>query len=348
MQIKEVLQDAANAHASDIFLVAGTPVTLLIGKQQERRGDALNSNQIKGLITEIYAMASRPVSQIEKKLDDDFSVSVPSTGRFRVNVFIQRGSLAAVIKVIHFGIPDAESVGVTENIMSMTDTHRGLILVTGEAGSGRSTTIACMIDRINKTRQGHIVTLENPIEFTHRHGECIVSQREVFIDTKGYKEGLRAALREKPGVIFMSEVVDDAVPDILTASETGVLLISSMYTTSAVATIERFLDAFPAAYRAQAQNRLSQALAGIVCQRLVKTVDGKIVPVFEVLKTNPVIKDMIRKDHLTKLEAVIQASDDMVTMDDSLMKLYTEKKITKEDVLNNCTHYDVMTRLLGL
>ena len=348
MQIKELLQKAIENKASDIFFVAGMPVTYIIDSQHMKDGEMLKPDKIREIIENIYEMAGRPIEHLEEKLDDDFSLSIPMVGRFRINVFFQRGSLATVIKVIRFGLPKAEEIGVGEDILSLTSSRRGLILVTGEAGSGRSTTLACMIDEINRNKTGHIVTLENPIEFTHRHNNCIVSQREVYIDTMGYKEGLKAALREKPDVIFLSEARDEVIPDILTASETGVLLLSSMYTPNSVTTIRRFLDAFPAEYRPQAQSRLSQSLTGIVCQRLVPTLNNGIVPVFEIMRSNPVIKDMIRKDNLSKLELVMQSSEGMTTIDESLMKLYSQRMVTKETVLNNCTHYDVMSRRLNM
>lgn len=345
--LNKILENARGV--SKIFLIAGLPVTYQKGDHPVRqKGDILNPDTIREIVNEMYKQSEREETILVNSKDDDFSFSIPKLGRFRCNVFYQRGSLAAVIKVIKFGIPSYKEMGIPEMVMDIANNRKGLVLVTGEAGSGKTTTLSCLIDKINHERDGHIITLENPIEHTHRHDKSMVTQREIFIDTPGFKEGLRGAMKEKPSVIFMSELQEDIAQDALTACEMGILLMSSMYTSSAVDTIERFLDIFPMTYRKQAQNRLSNMLSAIVCQKLIPSKDGHQIPVFEVLRMKPIVKDMIRKDNLLKLEGVMQASDDMATMDDTLLKLYNAGRITKETVVDNCTHYDVMVRKLGI
>ena len=344
-----MLEDAARKNASDIFLIAGLPVTLVVNDAYTSDDDAkLTPDHTKSLIRSIYEMAGRDIARLEKQKEDDFSFSVHDLGRYRVNVYYQRGSLAAVIHIIQFGLPDAEAIGIPDSVLSLADEHRGLVLVNGENRSGRSTTITCMLDRINRERESHIITLEDPIEYTHRHEKCVVSQRELYIDTDDCKSGIRSALRERPGVLMLSKMTDDIAEQILYAAETGILVITSMYTTSAVDTIDRFLDAFPQAYRPQAQNRLSHILAGIVCQKLITDNNGRCFPVFEVLKSNPIVKDMIRKGNLYKLETVMRENGKMSVMDDELFKLYAAGRISKDTVINNCNHYETVVGRLGL
>jgi len=351
LNIQEILQKAIDAGAADIFLVAGLPVTFKCSGRQERLpGDRLYPDDIGVLVDEIYTISKRARTNLEAGMDDDFSFSIAHQGRFRVNVFRQRGSLAAVIRVIRFGIPDPEALGITENVLSLADNKTGLVLVAGAAGSGKSTTLACMIDRINQRRQCHIITMEDPIEYLHRHKEGIVSQREVFIDTPGYLDSLRSALRESPDVILLGEMRDyDTISSAITAAETGVLLFSTLHTSSAANTINRIVDVFPANQQLQVRGQLAQLIRGVVCQQLVTTTDGQLIPVFEVLKSNPAIQNMIREGKLHQLDSAMQAAaaDGMVTMDGSLLALYQQKRITKETALAACNNYEFMSKRVG-
>ncbi len=350
MKIEEILNDALIAGASDIFLIAGLPLTYKCAGMQNRVGETkLFQKDIEQLVDEIYTLADRERDRLEKKIDDDFSLSVPEKGRFRVNVFRQRGSLAAVIRVIRFGIPDPRDMNIPESVLSLADNKKGLVLVTGSAGSGKSTTLACMIDRINKNRSCHIITMEDPIEYVHRHDKSIVTQREVFIDTPGYLESLRSALRESPDVILLGEMRDyDTISAAITASETGTLLISTLHTSSAVNTINRIIDVFPASQQHQVKIQLSQILKGIVAQQLVTGVDGRLIPAFEVLKMNPAVQNMIREDKLHQLPSVMQSSaaEGMFTMDSYLLDLYRQGKISKDEVLLTCVNYDSVSKKL--
>ncbi len=348
MMLQDILKQAILKGASDIFLIAGLPVTCKVkGAQDRMGGDIMKPASIEPVIDEIYTAARREKTILDKGLDDDFSFSVPELGRFRVNVFRQRGSLSAVIRVIKFGIPDYRELGIPESVLSLADNMTGLVLVAGAAGSGKSTTLACMIDRINHQRESHIITMEDPIEYLHSHNKSIVSQREVFIDTPGYLESLRSALRESPDVILLGEMRDfETISAAITAAETGVLLFSTLHTSSAANTINRIVDVFPATQQVQVRGQLAQLIRGVVCQQLVPTTSGTITPVFEVMKSNPAIQNMIRENKLHQLEAAMQAAraEGMMTMDNSLFELYQQGTITKETLLNTCNNYEFVSK----
>ena len=348
MILQDILREATLKGASDIFIVAGLPVTYKVkGAQDRADGGIMKPADIDPVIDEIYQAARRQKTILDQGLDDDFSFSIPELGRFRVNVFRQRGSLSAVIRVIKFGIPDYRELGIPESVLSLADNMTGLVLVAGAAGSGKSTTLACMIDRINHQRESHIITMEDPIEYLHSHNKSIVSQREVFIDTPGYLESLRSALRESPDVILLGEMRDfETISAAITAAETGVLLFSTLHTSSAANTINRIVDVFPATQQVQVRGQLAQLLRGVVCQQLVPTTDGTITPVFEVLKSNPAIQNMIRENKLHQLEAAMQAAraEGMMTMDNSLFELYQKGTITKETLLNTCNNYEFVSK----
>ena len=352
MDILEILQIAVSADAADVFLVAGLPLTFKCGGRQRRmEGETLMPDAIRTLVDEIYTVGGRSRANLERGADDDFSFAVPRLGRFRVNVFRQRGSLAAVIRVIRFGLPDPAALGIPESVLSLAENKKGLVLITGSAGTGKSTTLACMIDRINKSRDCHIIPMEDPIEYIHRHDKAIVTQREISIDTPGYLESLRSALRESPDVILLGEMRDyDTISAAITAAETGVLLLSTLHTSSAANTISRILDVFPANQQKQVKIQLAQILKGVVCQQLVTGVDGRQIPVFEIMKTTTAIANMIREDKLHQLESAMQAgaAEGMCTMDGSLLKLFREGRITKDTVLLSCVNYESMAKRLGM
>lgn len=351
MEIQEILQKAHEEEASDIFLVAGLPITLKCRGHQNRWEDGfLKPADTQRLIEGIYTLAKRQATHIEQGEDDDFSFAIGGLGRFRVNVFKQRGSLAAVIRLIQFGLPDPKELGIPEGVLELADNQKGLVLVTGAVGTGKSTTIACMIQRINETRDCHIITMEDPIEYIYRHEKSIVTQREISIDTPGYPAALRSALRESPDVILLGEMRDyDTVSAAITATETGLLLFSTLHTSSVANTITRIIDVFPANQQQQVKIQLSQLLRGVVCQQLVPGVDGRLLPVFEIMKSTNAIQNMIREDKLHQLDSVLQsgAADGMCTMDGSLLALYRQGRITKETALVYCAHYDVMSKRLG-
>lgn len=351
MEIRTILEQAVRKDVKDIFVVAGLPITYKIGNVQERLDrPKMIPSDIRACVDDIYEISGRSKTNVEKGLDDDFSFALPGTGRFRVNVFRQRGSLAAVIRVIRFGLPDPAELSIPESVLSLADTKKGLVLITGSAGSGKSTTLACLIDRINASREAHIITMEDPIEYIHPHKKSIVTQREISIDTPGYMDSLRSALRESPDVILLGEMRDyDTVSAAITSAETGVLLLSTLHTSSAANTINRILDVFPANQQQQVKIQLSQMLKGIVCQQLIPDVNGTLIPAFEIMKSTTAIQNMIREDKLHQLESAMQAgaAEGMCTMDGSLLKLYKEGRIAKETALMACANYENMVKRLG-
>ena len=351
MNLNEILTTAIQKGASDIFIIAGIPVTYKIKGAQDRHGDSImKPDDINAVIDEIYVTGRRAKTNLEMNNDDDFSFSIRDLGRFRVNVFRQRGSLAAVIRVIKFEVPEPALLRIPESVLSLADNKTGLVLVTGAAGSGKSTTLACMIDRINRSREAHIITMEDPLEYLHSHNKSIVSQREIFIDTPGYLESLRSALRESPDVILLGEMRDfDTISSAITAAETGVLLFSTLHTSSAANTINRIVDVFPANQQVQVRGQLAQLIKGVVCQQLVTSADGHLIPVFEVMKSTPAIHNMIREGKLHQLESAMQAAsaDGMVTMDSSLLDLYNKGQISKDTLLSSCNNYEFMVKKVG-
>ena len=281
--------------------------------------------------------------------DDDFAFAIPGLARFRVNAYRQRGSLAAVVRIVSFSIPDWEKIHIPQRVMDLASMTGGIILMTGTAGSGKSTTQACIIDRINRTRDCHIITLEDPIEFLHRNKLSIISQREIAVDTKDYPSALRACLRQAPDVILLGEMRDpDTIHTTITAAETGHLVIATMHTKGAVNSIDRIIDSFPAAQQSQIRTMLSLVLRTVVSQRMVPDVNGGTVPVFEVMHVNSAIRGMIRDNKNHQIASAIAAGsrEGMITMDQALLELYRQGLITAETVLENADAADLLRRQL--
>lgn len=349
--IRDILESAVKEGASDVFIVAGLPVTWRAnGKIYHMDGEKLMPGQTESYVKEIYSLAgNRNVDELESTGDDDFSFAIQGLSRFRVNAYKQRGSLSAVVRVITFDLPEPEDIGIPETIIEFGKLSKGLVLVTGPAGSGKSTTLACIVNEINNTQEKHIITLEDPIEYLHRHGRSIVSQREINLDTKNYVTALRASLRQSPDVILLGEMRDyETIEVAMTAAETGHLVISTLHTIGAANTIDRIIDVFPANQQRQIAVQLSMVLQGVVSQQLVPGTDGRLRPAFEIMTVNPAIRNMIRDNKVPQIDGIVYSSSkpEMVSMDSSLLLLYREKQITAETALAYATNPDMLSKKL--
>ncbi len=348
--IPDYLSYATENHASDIFIIAGRPLSVKIDGKLSTFGERLMPDDTDALIRQIYIMAgNRKIEDFLRTGDDDFSFSVPGLSRFRVNTYRQRGSLAAVIRVIAFDLPNPDILHIPEEVMSAADFTKGMVLVTGPAGSGKSTTMACIVDKINHSREGHIITLEDPLEYLHRHDKCIVSQREICTDTESYLVSLRATLRQSPDVILLGEMRDyETIQTAMTAAETGHLVLSSLHTTGAANTIGRIVDVFEPSQQRQISIQLSMVLQAVISQQLVPDINGHNIPVFEVMRLNPAIRNMIRDNKVHQIDGVIASSahEGMRSMDQSLLELYKSGRITKETALKHASNADMLKRKL--
>ena len=337
--------------ASDLFLVAGGPICEKLEKRlQPISEDRAYPRDTENLIREIYQLAGRSIDRYLQQGDDDFSFSVAELARFRVNAYRQRGSMAAVVRVVSFEIPNWKSLGIPEQVMNLAAVDHGMVLVTGTAGSGKSTTQACVIDRINRTRECHIITLEDPIEYLHRDRKSIVSQREISIDTEDYPSALRACLRQAPDVILLGEMRDQAtIHTAMTAAETGHLLIATLHTKGTVNTIDRIVDTFPSGQQDQIRVQLSMMLHTVVSQQLLPGTRGELVPAFEIMHMNSAIRSLIRDSKTHQIDNAIAAGggEGMVTMDQSILALCKAGAITPETALSYADNPEQLRRRLG-
>lgn len=350
MNIEEVLKYAVDSEISDVFIVAGFP--LAYKKNNSLRYEAkekITQEESETVIRSIYKLAGRDISRYLQTGDDDFSFSVRGVSRFRVSAYKQRGSLACVIRVVPFGIPDYRKMNIPEGVMNIAKRTKGLVLVTGTAGSGKSTTLACIIDRINNTRSGHIITLEDPIEYLHKNNKCIVSQREIEHDTESYISALRASLRQAPDVILLGEMRDyETIKTAMTAAETGHLVISTLHTVGAANTIDRIIDVFPPNQQQQIRVQLAMLLQCVVSQQLIPCIDDSVMPAFEIMYANSAVRNIIRDSKVHQLDTVIatSASEGMISMDASIYNLYAKKYITRETALQYALSPDFLAKKL--
>lgn len=349
---QELLQRISALGASDLFIVAGRPLSYRLHDQVvQDNSQRLLPDDTSAIIEEIYHLAGdRSMETLTETGDDDFSFALPGISRFRVSAYRQRGSLAAVIRIITFTLPSPEEMGIPANIIRLASLNKGLVLVTGPAGSGKSTTLSCMIDHINRTQEKHIITLEDPLEYLHRHDKSIVSQREINTDTQSYVAALRAALRQSPDVILLGEMRDfETIQVAMTAAETGHLVLSTLHTIGTANTIDRIIDVFPANQQRQIAVQLSMVLQAVVCQQLVPSVNGKLVPAFEVMTMNPAIRNMIRDGKVPQIDGILYSSannENLVAMDTSLADLCRRGIITKETALSFATNPEMLGRKL--
>lgn len=349
-RIVEYLQRAVADRASDLFIVAGGAVSVKVdGHLRPLSEEKLMPPDTKELINEIYVLAERSTASYMEAGDDDFSFAIRGLARFRVSAYRQRGSLAAVVRIVSFHIPDWTKIHIPQRVMDLSKIQHGLILMTGTAGSGKSTTQACIIDQINRNRDCHIITLEDPIEFLHKNQRGIVSQREIAVDTEDYLSGLRACLRQSPDVILLGEIRDaETIRTALTAAETGHLIIATLHTKGAINAIDRIIDCFPGSYQAQIRTMLSMVLQTVVSQQMLPDKNGGMVPAFEIMHTNNAIRSMIRDNKNHQISNVIAASQNegMITMDQSILELYRAGIITKETAMSYAENPTVLQRQL--
>lgn len=345
------LQQAVDRHASDLFLVAGAPASVKVDRHLTPLDEGkLMPADTRRLLNELYQAANRSSEGFSMCGDDDFSFAVPGLSRFRVSVYRQRGSMAAVIRVVAFNIPDYKELSIPEAVMDLAQVKSGMVLVTGTAGSGKSTTQACIVDRINHTQALHIITLEDPIEYLHRNQMSIVSQREIITDTGDYLSALRSCLRQAPDVIQLGEMRDkDTISTAITAAETGHFLLATLHTKGAVNTVDRILDSFPSEQQKQVRAQLAMVLHTVVSQQLLPSVTGGVVPAFEILKMNEATRNLIRDSKVHQLDSAMAAgaNDGMMTMDQSILSLFQAGKITREVALRYAENGEQMRRRLG-
>ena len=347
MDILEILTKAAAEHAADIFIVSGAVLSYKAEGKLYRMGETpLSPEDTKALVVQIFRLAKFDVTEDSiPEREKDFSLSVAGVGRFRANIYKQRSSWSAVLRYVPFELPDSVKLGIPEQVMQLSESRSGIVLITGVASSGKSTTLSCIIDRINNTRDGHIITIEDPIEFLHRHNRCIVSQREISIDTDSYIDALRAALRQSPDVILLGEMRDhETISVAMTAAETGQLVLSTLHTLGAANTLDRIIYVFPINQQHQIRVQLSMVLNAVGCQQLLPSVDGGLIPAFEIMTMNNAVRTLIRDQKTHQIDTILQSSDGMQTMDSCIADLYRQGRITAHTAVEHAYNPEIMAK----
>ncbi|MBS7664391.1 type IV pilus twitching motility protein PilT [Pseudomonas lalucatii] len=332
MDITELLAFSAKQGASDLHLSAGLPPMIRVDGDVRRINlPALDHKQVHALMYDI--MNDKQRKDFEEFLETDFSFEVPGVARFRVNAFNQNRGAGAVFRTIPSKVLTMEDLGMGEVFRKITDVPRGLVLVTGPTGSGKSTTLAAMLDYLNSTKYHHILTIEDPIEFVHESKKCLVNQREVHRDTLGFSEALRSALREDPDIILVGEMRDlETIRLALTAAETGHLVFGTLHTTSAAKTIDRVVDVFPAEEKSMVRSMLSESLQAVISQTLLKKIGGGRVAAHEIMIGTPAIRNLIREDKVAQMYSAIQTGGSlgMQTLDACLKGLVAKGLVSRE------------------
>ena len=332
MDITELLAFSVKQGSSDLHLSSGLPPMIRIDGDMRRVNlPPMEHKEVHTLIYEI--MNDKQRRDYEEFLETDFSFEVPGVARFRVNAFNQNRGAAAVFRTIPSRVLTLEDLGFGQIFRDLSMLPRGLVLVTGPTGSGKSTTLAAMVDYVNENRYQHILTIEDPIEFVHESKKCLVNQREVHRDTHGFSEALRSALREDPDIILVGEMRDlETIRLALTAAETGHLVFGTLHTTSAAKTIDRIVDVFPGQEKSMVRSMLSESLQAVIAQTLMKKIGGGRIAAHEVMVGTPAIRNLIREDKIAQMYSAIQtgAAHGMQTMDQNLLRLVQQKVITRE------------------
>jgi len=350
LSIDALLERTVARNASDLHITVGTPPALRVHGSLERYTDVpeLTPDDTHQMLYRILSTEQQKLLEINRQID--FAHSIPGLARFRVNVFFQRGTLGAAFRLIPADIKTLEELGIPSALHSLTVKPRGLVLITGPTGSGKSTTLAALIDEINRKRSEHILTIEDPVEFVHRHKRCIVNQREIGPDAPSFAEALRAALREDPDVILLGEMRDlETISTALTAAETGHLVFATLHTQSAPSTVDRIIDAFPAGQQEQVRVQLAGTLEGVCTQALIPTPDGNgRVPALEILFPDDAVRNLIRQGKVEQVYSVMQTgtSKGMQTMEQALADLVLRKVITLDDALSRSSRAEQLFGLL--
>ncbi|WP_299312217.1 type IV pilus twitching motility protein PilT [uncultured Halomonas sp.] len=333
MDITELLAFSAKQKASDLHLSAGLPPMIRVdGDIRRLNVPAMEDREVRKLIYDI--MVDRQRRDYEEFFETDFSFEVPGVSRFRVNVFNHARGAGAVFRTIPSEVLTLEDLGLGQVFRQLSMLPRGLVLVTGPTGSGKSTTLAAMIDYINSNRYEHILTIEDPVEFVHRSKRCLINQREVHRDTHGFAQALRSALREDPDVILVGEMRDlETIRLALTAAETGHLVFGTLHTTSAAKTIDRIIDVFPGEEKSMVRSMLSESLQAVVSQSLLKRIGGGRVAAHEILIATAAVRNLVREDKVAQIYSAIQTGGSlgMQTLDASLAKLVADNLVTREE-----------------
>ncbi len=347
--LREMLEEMVGMNASDLHLTVGSPPVIRVdGKLQRTKHDVLNSEQTKKLA---YSMLNeKQKMKFEQNSELDFSFGIEQMSRFRCNLFMQRGNVAVVLRQIPYEILTFEQLGLPKVIAEFANLPRGLILVTGPTGSGKSTTLASIIDKINKERAVHIITVEDPIEYLHRHQKALVNQREVYSDTNSFATALKYALREDPDVVLIGEMRDlETIEAALSISETGHLAFATLHTNSAAESINRIVDSFPTNQQEQIRVSLSFSLQAIVSQTLIPKIGGGRTVAMEIMIATPAIRALIRDDKIHQLYSMIQSGQKygMKTMNQSLAELYESSKIAINDAMNYSGNTQELSEMLS-
>jgi len=351
LSLSELLHKLSDLGGSDLHVTTGTPPLVRVhGEIRPLEGyRPLTSSETKQLAYSVLTDAQK--HRFEENLELDFSFGVKGLSRFRANIFNQRGAVGAVFRAIPYEIKSFEELGLPQVVKDLCAKPRGLVLVTGPTGSGKSTTLAAVIDKINKERHEHILTIEDPIEFLHNHKNCIVNQREVNADTRGFANALRTALRQDPDVVLVGEMRDlETIESALRIAETGHLTFATLHTNSAVSTINRIIDVFPPVQQAQVRAQLSLTLEGILCQTLLPKADGRgRALAMEILIPNAAIRNLIREDKVHQIYSMMQTGQDvhgMQTFNQSLATLFHKRQISRETAMQRTSNANELRDLI--
>ncbi|SCY98450.1 type IV pilus twitching motility protein PilT [Alkaliphilus peptidifermentans] len=351
MDVLELLSKSIAEKASDLHITVAVPPTMRVnGSLISIAVNPLTPEETKMLVKQV--LSEDHMSILDEKGEVDCSYSSPGLGRFRVNAFKQRGSYGMALRVVALTIPTMEDLGVPEAVKEMVRKPKGLILVTGPTGSGKSTTLASMIDLINKERNSHILTLEDPIEYLHKHNKSIVNQREIGNDSKSFSNALRSALRQDPDVILVGEMRDlETIAIAITAAETGHLVLSTLHTLGAAKTIDRIIDVFPPHQQQQIRVQLASVIQGVISQQLLPIKDGSgRIAAFEVMSATTGLRNLIREGKTHQIQNSIQTGSKfgMQTMDSSLIDLYKKGFISREILQNQAVDLELIKRMIDI